>query len=128
MLTGVRIFSETDLSIATPRQLVIRAAINMLVVLPLGIFLATFFVFTIVGIFGVGFVVIRKGNSDSWFLNLLRYDTHNGQTIADRRAGTLLVHPRDLESLALMATKIEKLHADLHGEEDKSIPSATTTA
>ena len=107
-LTGIRIYSANSLAEATPRHLVTRGLANLFVVLPLGFILMSFMAYVMVGVVSLGFIFFWWGR-DSIFLRAVGYDYQTGRTIADRLAGTHLIRPRDVESLASMALKIETM-------------------
>ena len=112
IFAGIKIYSADTLTPATPKQLVIRGFANLLIVIPVGLLMMTFFVYVIVVVVSSGFIFFMWGR-DSAFLKTTGYDFQNGQTVADRLAGTHLNRPRDVESLALMSGKIEQLCRDI---------------
>jgi hypothetical protein len=112
MLTGIRVYSAADLQIATASQLLIRGLANLCIVVPLGALLATFY-FVLFGIlFGAGLLVSVWGRNSA-FLRTLGYDFQNGQTVADRVAGTRLCHPRDVRALASLSGEIGSLRQSI---------------
>jgi hypothetical protein len=116
VLTGVKIYDQERFAPPSFKQLLRRGLANLIIVIPLAILLATFFVFSFVGIATYGLLVYFYGG-DSWILRGVGYDFVNGQTLADRLAKTHLIQPRDLESLTKMTQKIEQLRASIKNEE-----------
>lgn len=112
MLTGIRAYSAEDLQIATGSQLLIRGLANLCIVVPLGVLLAMFY-FVLFGILlGAGLLVIVWGRNSA-FLRTLGYDFQNGQTVADRVAGTRLCHPGEVKALASLSAEIGLLRQSI---------------
>lgn len=113
VLAGIKIYSANSLTAPSYRQLIVRGVANLVVVVPLVIFLAAFFMFAFTAIAAAGILIYFYGG-DSWILRGIGYDFVTGQTIADRLAKTHLIEPRDLQSLSRMADKINKLQASIN--------------
>jgi hypothetical protein len=115
VLAGIKIYTVDSLTPPSFGQLAIRGIANLVVVIPLAIFLVAFFMFAFTAIAAAGILIYFYGG-DSWILRGIGYDFVTGQTIADRLAKTHLIQPRDLEALSRMADKIDQLHASIHAE------------
>lgn len=108
ILTGIRVFSTDSLCPARAPQLIVRGLVNVVILIPCGVFLMWFFVNTFIVLTSFGLILFIWGR-DSLFLKTIGYDFENGQTPADRIAGTLLVRPQDVESLRRMEKKMEEI-------------------
>ena len=88
--------------------MIVRGLANLIILIPCGVFLTWFFVNTFIVLTSFGLILFIWGR-DSLFLKTIGYDFENGQTPADRIAGTLLVRPQDVESLRWMEKKMEEI-------------------
>ncbi len=112
ILTGVRVYAAATLSPASPRQLLVRGFVNLLVMIPLGFLLSVSILYVFMALVASGGIVGWLAR-DTMFLKWVGYDYRNGQTIADRFSGTHLILPGDVAALSRMADKIGRLEKDI---------------
>jgi hypothetical protein len=118
--TGIRIYAADSLRPASAWQLLARGSFNVIIVIPFGFFVMWFFFRVLMVAASCGLIFFLWGR-DSIFLKTIGYDFETGQTPADRLAGTHLILPRDVESLARMERKIDELRQGIKAAES-SVP------
>lgn len=125
--TGVQIKRADDLTDSSFTQRFLRGVVNTVILVPLGLLIATFMAVVFGFILVAGFILLIKGR-DSVFLEMIGYDSATGQTIADRIAGTHLVTIGDLEALSATAAKLKSLRIELSNTSTTKISNKSQMA